>query len=57
MADLRNPALSVQVDGGVNRNTIQEVLDAGADNVVAGSAVFQGDMEANVAELLAFGEG
>ena len=38
MADLRNPALSVQVDGGVNRNTIQEVLDAGADNVVAGSA-------------------
>lgn len=57
MADLRNPALSVQVDGGVNRNTIQAVLDAGADNVVAGSAVFQGDMEANVAELLAFGEG
>lgn len=57
MADLRNPALSVQVDGGVNRNTIQEVLDAGADNVVAGSAVFQGDMEANVEELLAFGEG
>ncbi len=56
MADLRNPALSVQVDGGVNRNTIQEVLDAGADNVVAGSAVFQGNMEANVAELLAFGE-
>lgn len=37
----RFPGVSVQVDGGVNRDTAALVARAGADNIVAGTAVFQ----------------
>ena len=37
----RFPEVSVQVDGGVNRDTAALVARAGADNIVAGTAVFQ----------------
>ncbi len=33
----------IQIDGGVNRNTIAEIAAAGADVFVAGSAVFNSD--------------
>lgn len=33
--------VSVQVDGGVSRETIERAAEAGADNFVAGSAVFK----------------
>ena len=46
-----NPELLIQVDGGVNENTVKEVIAAGADYVVAGSAVFNGDIRANVGNL------
>ena len=45
LADRKHPGLSIQVDGGVNRQTLDEVLEAGADDIVAGSAVFGGDIE------------
>jgi len=35
--------IEIEVDGGVNVDTIKEVVDAGADVLVAGSAVFKGD--------------
>lgn len=35
--------LSVQVDGGVSRSTIERAAEAGADNFVAGSAVFRAE--------------
>ncbi len=35
--------IELQVDGGVNIDTIKDVVDAGADVLVAGSAVFKGD--------------
>jgi len=35
--------LDLMVDGGVNSSTIKSVADAGANAVVAGSAVFKGD--------------
>jgi ribulose-phosphate 3-epimerase len=35
--------IELQVDGGVNAGTIKSVVEAGADVVVAGSAVFSGD--------------
>ncbi len=38
----------IQVDGGVNRNNIREILDAGANIIVAGNAVFLGDVVENV---------
>ena len=50
LADQKQPELSIQVDGGVNRKTLAEVLAAGADDIVAGSAVFGG----NIAEHVAF---
>ena len=36
-------AIDLEVDGGVNVDTIKSVVDAGADVLVAGSAVFKGD--------------
>ncbi len=35
--------IELEVDGGVNTDTIKSVINAGADVVVAGSAVFKGD--------------
>ncbi len=41
--------IPIQVDGGVNLNTITEVVRAGADIVVAGSAIFgTGDYQATI---------
>jgi ribulose-phosphate 3-epimerase len=38
----------IEVDGGVNADTVDEVLDAGAEILVAGSAVFKNDIAANI---------
>ncbi len=35
--------IDLEVDGGVNTETIKSVVEAGADVLVAGSAVFKGD--------------
>ena len=42
----------VEVDGGVRADNIAEMKKAGANVVVAGSAVFRGDPERNARELL-----
>ncbi len=42
---------SIQVDGGISPANVQKVLDAGVDNVVAGSAVFKKDIAANCYEF------
>ena len=39
------------MDGGISANTIDRVLEAGANILVAGSAVFGGDIEANIKVL------
>ena len=52
IADRVNPGLSIQVDGGINPATVRTVLEAGADNLVAGSAVFNGDLAANAEALM-----
>src|ERR1700712_2823783 len=36
----RNPGLLIEVDGGVDQNNIQKLLQAGANVLVAGSSVF-----------------
>ncbi len=38
----------VQVDGGITKENIKVVLDAGANVIVMGSSVFQGDIAENV---------
>jgi len=35
--------IELEVDGGINKNTAQEAVKAGADVLVAGSAIFKGD--------------
>ena len=47
---LRSPAL-IEVDGGVTPDNAQALTEAGADVLVAGSAVFRGDVAANVHAL------
>jgi len=42
----------IQVDGGVNLENMSEVLAAGANILVAGSAVFKGDAAANTKAFL-----
>ncbi len=37
----------VEVDGGINQDNVRDVLRAGADTIVTGSAVFHGDIAEN----------
>ena len=39
--------VNIQVDGGINDQTLTTVLDAGANLIVAGSYVFKGNLEEN----------
>ncbi|MBR0381988.1 MAG: ribulose-phosphate 3-epimerase [Eubacterium sp.] len=43
----------VEVDGGVNASNAAHIMKCGADVLVAGSAVFGGDIEANVKAIRA----
>ncbi len=38
----------IEVDGGINQSNVTEVIDAGANVIVAGSAIFNGDAQKNV---------
>ena len=42
----------IQVDGGINLQNLPEVLEAGANVIVAGSSVFKGDVAGNVKAFL-----
>ena len=37
-----NPSLLIEVDGGIDKSNAKEVIEAGANVIVAGSAVFNG---------------
>ena len=52
MIDKKGLKTDIQVDGGVTLNNVAEVLDAGANIIVAGSAVFNGDIAENVERFL-----
>ena len=41
----------IEVDGGINVDNLPSVLEAGANVIVAGSAIFSGDPAANVSNL------
>lgn len=45
-------ATDIQVDGGVTPDNVEELLRAGANVIVAGSAVFRGDAGKNVKAFL-----
>lgn len=44
--------IDIEVDGGINKNNVANVIAAGANVIVAGSAVFNGDCAANTKEFL-----
>ncbi|MGN9018719.1 ribulose-phosphate 3-epimerase [Lachnospiraceae bacterium HCP1S3_C3] len=46
--DKRGLDTDIEVDGGINQSNVTEVIDAGANVIVAGSAVFNGDAQKNV---------
>lgn len=52
MLDERGLQTDLEVDGGIKKENLQMVLDAGANVIVAGSAIFGGDIEQNVKEFL-----
>lgn len=45
------PDLDIEIDGGVTPHNVASLIEAGATIFVAGSAVFQGDLEKNVADF------
>lgn len=52
MLDDRNLTTDIQVDGGINDANVMTVIGAGANVIVAGSAVFKGNARENVSEFL-----
>jgi ribulose-phosphate 3-epimerase len=44
--------MRVQVDGGINRDTVRQAIDRGADTIVAGSAIFASKNKASAISAL-----
>lgn len=52
MIDAKGAKIDIEVDGGINLENVTEVMDAGANIIVAGSAVFGGDLTENTQRFL-----
>ena len=48
LRDELNLSYDIEVDGGINIDNLATVLEAGANVIVAGSAIFRGDAAENV---------
>ena len=51
MLDAIGSKAELEIDGGIKPENAREVVDAGATVLVAGSAVFRGDVAASVRRL------
>ncbi|MCI8489215.1 MAG: ribulose-phosphate 3-epimerase [Lachnospiraceae bacterium] len=54
MIEKRGLKTDIEVDGGVTLENVGTVLDAGANIIVAGSAVFTGDVKENTKRFLTY---
>ena len=54
MLEQRGLKVDIEVDGGVTLENVSQVTEAGANIIVAGSAVFKGDVSANVEGFLRY---
>lgn len=52
MLDERGLETDIEVDGGIKKDNLHVVLEAGANVIVAGSAIFAGDIGQNVQDFL-----
>lgn len=52
MIDAQGLKTDIEVDGGINLENVTEMMDAGANIIVAGSSVFNGDVTENVSRFL-----
>ena len=52
IADECRLSFDIEVDGGITPENVSMALEAGANVIVAGSAVFRGDIEGNVKRFL-----
>ena len=52
MQELGHPEMHLEVDGGIKTENLRTVLDAGANVIVAGSAIFDGNIAANTEAFL-----
>ena len=50
--DERGYNVDIEVDGGITVDNVRTVIDAGANIIVAGSAIFGGDIRTNVEGFL-----
>ena len=48
LLDAKGLDTNIEIDGGVNAGNLASVLEAGANVIVAGSAIFSGDVADNV---------
>lgn len=44
--------IDIQVDGGIDSHNVEDVMKAGANIIVAGSAVFNGDTKQNTIDMM-----
>ncbi len=49
--DGKGLSIRLQVDGGITKENINEAVSAGADTIVAGTAVFKGNISENIKNL------
>lgn len=52
MIERKGLKTDIEVDGGINLSNLKTVMEAGANIIVAGSAVFHGDIHKNVTDFL-----
>lgn len=57
MIEERGLKTDIEVDGGINLSNVNTVMEAGANIIVAGSAVFHGDIQKNVRDFLSAMQG
>lgn len=51
IAEEKGYRFDIEVDGGISKNNLSEVLNAGANVIVAGTAVFNGNIGNNIKEF------
>lgn len=52
MAEDLGVSIDIEVDGGINMENVEDAIGAGANVIVAGSAVFKDDVSANAKKFL-----